>query len=766
MTGFTTKNLRFWMAVAVLALTAPRGVAADENVKERGQRIWETQCVECHGAGGEGVDGEYDKPLYGNWSIEKLTRIIHKTMPEETPETCEGADAGAVAAYIYDAFYSLDARARLTPARIELSRLTNRQYLNSVADILKHFDGDGRIGSERGLRGIYYNARNFDRKKLAFERNDSQVHFDFGELSPDIGQFTNNTEFAIQWKGSLIADETGDYEFVVKTENGARLWVNETDDMLIDGWVSSGQRVEHRARVRLIGGRAYPIRLDYFKFKDKTASISLEWKAPHQVQEPIPRRHLSPQGISSTLVIATPFPPDDNSVGYERGVLISKAWDEATTHAAIEVANHVVNRLDRLARTKPDAGDREEKVREFARKFVEVSFRRPLTAEQETLFVDSQFAKDGKIEAAIKRVVLLALKSPRFLYPGLNSGAADDWEIASRLSYGLWDSLPDRDLFELAKKGSLHTREQVRVQAGRMLENPRTKSKVQYFLHHWLQMNRIESLAKDQDLYPGFTPQLAADLRTSLNLFLEDAMWGGGSDYRDLLLSNALYVNARLADYYGVKGDVGDEFVRVVLPEKQRSGVLTHPYLLAAFSYTKTTSPIHRGVFLTRNIVGRALKPPPMAIEFKDNDFPANLTMREKVAELTRSDACQSCHSVINPLGFSLENFDAVGRWRTTADAKPIDATSDYTTTEGETIRLTGARDLAGYATNSEQGRDAFIGRLFQQIVKQPMLAYGAGIQEQLRAAFVESNFSVEQLLVEMSTIAALHEERSIAKNN
>jgi hypothetical protein len=351
--------------------------------------------------------------------------------------------------------------------------------------------------------------------------------------------------------------------------------------------------------------------------------------------------------------------------------------------------------------------------------------------------------------------VLLTLKSPRFLYLGLEDAKPDDFSVAERLSFGLWDSLPDHELTKAAAEGRLHTREHVVQHANRMLGDPRARAKVQYFLRHWLQMDRVENLSKDDNLYPGFTPEIIADLRTSLDVFLEDAVWNG--NYRQLLLADYLYVNDRLAKFYGVETNATDDFVKVPFDPKQRSGVVTHPYLLAAFSYQKSTSPIHRGVFLTRNIVGRALKPPPMAMTFKDADFAPNLTMREKVAQLTRSQACQTCHSVINPLGFSLEQYDAVGRYRTSEGDRAIDAVSDYTTDDGETVRLTGARDLAQFAAGSEQAQNAFIEQLFNQIVKQPMLAYGPHVLNHLRQSFIDSGFNVKNLLVEIASIAALH---------
>jgi hypothetical protein len=353
--------------------------------------------------------------------------------------------------------------------------------------------------------------------------------------------------------------------------------------------------------------------------------------------------------------------------------------------------------------------------------------------------------------------VLLTLKSPRFLYIGLDSGKPDEFQVAARLSFGLWDSLPDRALWKAAAQGQLHTREQIARESRRMLNDPRARAKMQYFFHHWLQMSHVEDMSKDDKLFPGFSPELIADLRVSLNLFLEDVMWNGASDYRTLLKSDTLFVNERLAKFYGVETDATDEFVKMTMEGESRSGVLTHPYLLSAFAYQKFTSPIHRGVFLTRNIVGRALKPPPVAVAFQDTEFAPNLTMREKVAELTRSDACQTCHSVINPLGFSLENYDAVGRFRTRENGRDIDTVSNFITDAGETIRLASARDVAAFALGDEQAQSGFVEQLFHQVVKQPMLAYGSGTMNHLRHSFVASEFNMQKLLVEIATVSALH---------
>ena len=142
------------------------------------------------------------------------------------------------------------------------------------------------------------------------------------------------------------------------------------------------------------------------------------------------------------------------------------------------------------------------------------------------------------------------------MYLGLEGGKPDDFEIAARLAFGLWDSLPDPELAKLAAEGKLHTRDEVARQASRMVGDPRARAKMQAFLQHWLQMDRVEPLSKDDKLYPGFTPEIIADLRTSLNIFLTDAVWSGPADQRTLLLADYVYLNNRLASFYGVATNV------------------------------------------------------------------------------------------------------------------------------------------------------------------------------------------------------------------
>lgn len=731
-----------------------------------GEQIYRAECARCHGPKGEGVADKHDEPLYGDRSVEALARQISRTMPEDKDKKLPPDEAALVAAYIYDEFYSPAARLRNQPPRVQLSRLTITQYENAIADLAASFREPVPVSDKRGLKGEYYDSRNFnnDRKKL--DRIDPRIQFDFGDASP-VSE-TNKHEFSIRWIGSVIADETGDYEFALKTENGARLFVNtparrtrrgDGPPPTIDAWVSSASKVrEERATVRLLGGRAYPIQVDFFKFKDKTASMTLRWKPPHKAWETIPEHNLIPARVPETVVVTTAFPPDDRSVGYERGTAVSREWDQATTQAAIEVANKVLAQIGVLTDCRSDSGDYADCLRQFSLKFAERAFRRPLSDSEARNYIEEHFLHAPDANAAMKRVVLFVLKSPRFLYTEIPGDKSDEYDTASRLSFALWDSLPDAELLTAAREGKLRTPEQISAQTERMLKDVRAKAKVNDFFRHWLEMEEAEDVSKDPKTFPDFSDVILSDLRTSLEMFIDDIVWSEKSDYRQLLLADYLYLNSRLAKLYGAELTEGDDFQKVTFKSGQRTGVITHPYLLSVFAYHKNTSPIHRGVFLTRNIVGRALKPPPMAIQFMDGTFDPSLTMREKVAELTRPAACQGCHSVINPLGFSLEHYDAVGRYRTTDNQKPVNATGEYTTSSGRTVRLKGARDVAEYAAKSKEAHLGFIQQLFHHMIKQPAAAYGPDTLERLRRSFAKSDYNIQRLVTEIVKTAALYE--------
>ena len=784
-------KILLWVSVAVHPIAA---VAADNR---SGEQIYRQRCVKCHGASGEGTEDNYPNRLMGDKSADQLARFIAKKMPKDSPQKCEAEEAQKVAAYIYDAFYSAAAQARNKPPRIELARLTVRQYRNAVADLIGSFRPSaspppsatadkkeaGKKDEPQGLRGEYFKSFGFRRLNRVLERVDPTVQFDFGEKAPDAKNFEPD-RFSIRWEGSIVAPETGRYDFIVRTEHAARLWLSDTKTPLIDAWVKSGGgESEHTGSIFLLGGRTYPVRLEFAKGKqgekdgkkDATkpppakAAIALMWKLPQQAAEVIPTRNLSPNRAPELFVVGTPFPPDDRSVGYERGTSISKAWEQATTDAAIEVASFVVTHLPELAGVGDKAPDREARLRQFCERFAERAFRRPLSDQEKKAFIARRFEGTQDAETAVKRVVLMVLKSPQFLYREIGSDAqagasktqprppeeskANGYAEACRLSFGLWDSLPDRELLEAAAAGRLVTRDQVMHQAERMLPDSRTRAKIREFLLEWLKVNPAPDLTKPKELYPEFDKQMASDLRVSLELFLDDVVWSESSDWRQLFLADYLYLNGRLAKFYGAKLPADAPFQKLVLPGRPAAGLLSHPYLMATFAYTATTSPIHRGVFLSRNVLGVPLRPPPEAFTPLAAELHPELTTRERVALQTKPQQCQSCHEVINPLGFTLENFDAVGRYRDQEKGRPIDATGAFETRTGEQVKFTGVHDLAKFLAGSQDAQNAFIERLFHCLVKQPVRAFGPRTRTELRNFFVKNQYSIRKLMVEMMAI-------------
>ncbi len=645
------------------------------------------------------------------------------------------------------------------------------------------FRNSVRWDAQRGLKGEYTGRGRRRRDNNggggSLNRVDPEINFQFGTSSPipeqdalkDVAKRWQRApllfvplrafrpfsqEFRVAWQGSVFAPETGEYEFRVKTENATKLSVNDLRHPLIDALVKSGSDTEYRGSIYLLGGRAYPIRLELSRAKEITSSIVLEWKVPKRAFEVIPRRNLLPVSLPETFVLTPPFPPDDRSAGYERGTSVSKAWEMATTDAAIEVAGYVVAHLKELSGVNDDASDREAKLREFCKKFAERAFRRPLGDEQKAIFLDRQFKDAPDQEAAVKRVVLLALKSPRFLYRETTGGRPDGFDIASRLSFGLWDSLPDQTLLDAASSGQLATRDQVVRQAERMVSDPRALAKLSGFFLQWLKIDQAREIVKDPKLYPEFSEAVVSDLRTSLDLFLEEVIGSEASDYRQLLRANYVYLNGRLAGVYGAKLPADAPFQKVSLEQEERTGLLTHPYLMASFAYTATSSPIHRGVFVARSVLGRVLRPPPEAVAPLAPDLHPDLTTRQRVAIQTQPESCRSCHGMINPLGFTLEHFDALGRYRKEEKGKLIDATGSYETRSGEALKFGGVHDLAAFLTTSAEAHSAFVQQLFHYLVKQPIGAFGRQELPELRRFFEAHDFNIRKLTVEIMASTAL----------
>jgi cytochrome c5 len=725
--------------------------AAIAAVLERGSAVYRDKCFSCHGENGRGTP-DVPAPLFGDRATADLADVIDRTMPDGAPEDCAGDDARAVAEWMQSAFYSPEAQARLNPPQRSFSRLTVMQHRNAIADLGLSFQWTPSRGTERGLKAEYYADRRSRRDKRVIERVDANVDFDYQAGSPDAEKIPPE-EFSMEWNGSLIPRETGWYEFSIVTPNAARLFVNDRQEPLIDAWVRSGpETVFHGSRF-LLAGRMYPLRLEWFKFKEPTGAVSLHWTPPFGVDEPIPTANLSPEWVPEVIVVETPFPPDDRSDGYERGVSVSREWFDAATQAAIEASGKFVANREELLPIK-DGEDVRTQYREFAASFVERAFRRPLDGELKQAYVDQVFEQTPDSDEALRRIVLLTLSSPRFLYCE-PTGSNDGFDRAVRLSLALTNSIPDMELLTAAREGRLESDEQLREQAWRLVNTDRARSHLLEFLRRWMNLDRMTELSKDPVKFPEFTPRIAADLRNSLELLLEQTVDAEPADLRLLLLNDQTYMNGRLAKFYGVELPEDAGYRPVSFESDHRAGILTHPYLLSGFAYTQASSPIHRGVFLSRSVLGRGVKPPPEAVAPTAPDLAPELTTRERVEVQTSPQMCANCHSLINSLGFALENFDAVGRYRDSEKGKPIDASGQYLQRNSELIRFTGAKELAGFLARSDETRRSLARQLFHHMVQQPVLAFGPQSIGELSDFLGQHDYNVKHLMVEIACRAA-----------
>jgi hypothetical protein len=757
--GFLSSRLI--LPVLTFALTCEFS-CGDEELLKAGQQIYQKRCAACHGMSGEGVAKHYKKPLVGASTVAELSELISETMPEDDPDACEGQDAVAVATYIHGAFYSKQTR---LPRR-KLARLTGPQLRQSLADLYARFVGVAKYSDKAGLFGEYFDGSNPRRDKRKIERIDAKIDFDFGDKSP--GEGIKAEDFSIQWTGGLKVGVTGRYEFITRSTCSFVFYLEAYDREFVNNYVQSGDKTEFRRSIVLTAGRVYPLKIQFRQRKRKTkqppARISLSWIPPYGVEQLIPARNLVAETVPPSFALQAKLPPDDRSYGYERGIAIDRQWDDSTTAAAIEFAQIAADELwPRYKRSHgKDSNEKRSGLRGFLTDVIEAAFRGPMDETARKRYVDTQIAASKDDAEAIRRSLLVALKSPRFLYPLLDQNRPQSQRAANRLALTLYDSLPaDAWLIQQIQNEKLNSEKDIRAATQRMLLDFRARGKTREMLYAWMDLSHIDEIDKDAETFPGFDAKLVSDLRESMDVFLDEVVWGDASDYRRLLQADWTYTNARLHKFFGATWQPASErggMQKSVLAD-QRAGLIAHPYLMSRLAYRDSTSPIHRGVFVIRNMLGRTLRPPQEAFTPLSPKLHPKLTTRERIALQTSPKNCQICHAKINAMGFTLENFDAVGRFRLKEKDRAIDVAGFYTARNGKQIEIGGPRALANYLANSKDAHRAFVDRAFEHFVKQPAAAYGEGTLDSLIESFSKNGFSIRKLLVEIAVVAANTQE-------
>ncbi|MGB4707057.1 MAG: DUF1592 domain-containing protein [Fuerstiella sp.] len=427
-------------------------------------------------------------------------------------------------------------------------------------------------------------------------------------------------------------------------------------------------------------------------FPQTSASLSANARQPFEVSF---NRHRHPRSAPALyeVSIVGPF-----------NVPAAEAADNATSD---NVATAASPNTERFANVTPSRrllftcypqsdAEAEACATKILQRLLRLAYRRPVTAADLTVPLNffkarlvAEESADGRFEAAIESALAAVLVNPHFLFkaeadpPAAASGTVyqiSDLELASRLSFFLWSSMPDDELLTLAETDQLHEHAVLNAQVQRMLKDDRSQSLVTNFAAQWLYLRNLDSFRPDMRLYPNFDDNLRQALRTETEMLFEYVMKEDRS-ILELINSDTTFLNERLAKHYGIAHVFGSHFRPVNVAEAGvlRGGLLRHGSILTVTSYANRTSPTIRGNWILENILGTPPPPPPANVpSLKDKSEQANLTVRERLAEHRANPACASCHNLMDPIGFALEHFDAVGQYRQFEDEQPIDSSGSF----------------------------------------------------------------------------------------
>lgn len=394
----------------------------------------------------------------------------------------------------------------------------------------------------------------------------------------------------------------------------------------------------------------------------------------------------------------------------------------------------------------------------FIAQFAPRAYRRPVQSNElvELTSLQQTLREYGDFHSSVRGVVEAMLQSSDFLYR-LEFGEADAQgrrrptgaEMANRLSYFLWGAPPDEELAQLAASGGLRDAESVRTQAERLLEHPKARKSIQFFFENYLPINALSEQTRSSEQYPEFNPQIGSLMYEETWRFLEHEIFDGAGTWDAILTAPYTFANERLAAYYGIDGVVGDEFRKVELDTSKRLGLLTQGAIMTGTTVTNYTNPVRRGHFILKHILCVDVPPPPaeLASRATPPEPYTGSTGRERYTKHSQDVVCATCHALLDPPGFGLENFDAVGQWRDTENDVTIDARANLRMI-GE---FNGPVELARAIADNASTHSCFASEW-------QSFAYGRGLdakdvcnRSKLDTAFNASGHDVRQLLLDIT---------------
>jgi len=663
------------------------------------QRLVGKYCVDCHNAGdktaGLALDALSSEDVSRHPEIwEKVVRRLNaRQMP---PAEASRPDEPAYEAAVASLSGALDRAAleRPNPGRTDtFRRLTRTEYQNAIRDLLAlDIDAAALLPADESSRGFdnitvgdlsptlldrYISAAQ-KISRLAVGSSPRSPDGHTVRFRPDLTQEEHVPGLPIGTRGGALISYTfpqdGEYEIQVRLardRNEEVEGLNESHEMEL---LLDRQRVA-TFTVAPPPGRTNFETVDQHLHKRLTVSAGL-----HKIGVAFVKQ--------SSSLLETKRQPYAAHFNMHRHPRLTPALYQVsiTGPYAAKEAGQTPSRERIFIRRPTETGEEEARAKRILTALMRRAYRRPVTEadlEQPLKLYRDARAEDG-FDAGIEMALSAILVNPQFLFRVEQdpAGAAQntayrisDLDLASRLSFFLWSSIPDEELLGAAERGELHKPEVIEQHVRRMLADSRAQSLTTNFASQWLHLRNLDSITPDLRLFPDFDDNLRQAFRQETELLFGGVIREDRS-VLDLLKSDHTFVNERLAKHYGIPHVYGSRFRRVSLDaSSERGGLLRHGSILTVTSYATRTSPVIRGKWVLENILGTPPPPPPGNVPaLKDNTVASNLSVRERLAEHRANAACASCHNLMDPVGFALENFDAVGRSRIVEEGKPIDA--------------------------------------------------------------------------------------------
>ncbi len=459
----------------------------------------------------------------------------------------------------------------------------------------------------------------------------------------------------------------------------------------------------------------------------------------------------------------TSFAPDaadgyafDNSIDLRVDGRLGPQYRAAAEELAAKVASDATFPARFVGCAAEAAGCAEQLIAELGKR----AFRRPLKDAEQSRFA-ALFARGAELVGSgnpfndgVRLVVEAMLQSPQFLYRselGAQVGAdglipVDSWEMATRLSYFLWSSMPDAELFKAAQAGKLATPADVTAAAQRLLTDPRAQLAIGSFHAQMLRFGRFNKVAPDATKFPNVPADMAVKLEQAATLFVKDVVFDGHGGIAELLNAPFAYADAGLAPLYG-KTVTGSDFQKLAFAGGERAGYLMQAGFLASNAYSIHTDPIHRGLFVERDLLCRTIPdPPPGASMTPLPPFSDQIkTTRQQIEALTAPATCTGCHKAINAPGFAFEQFDAAGQLRGMENGVPVDVTG-VTTIDGQEVAFNGATQLVQALSGSAEVRACYVGKVLEYAYGRSKAASDAGSQAALAQAALPTVSLIAQI--------------------